>query len=139
MVLGAICYFCWGKRGTQEAQYFIHTYIHTFTYNSIRTIMHAYIHTLSVLLCRPLFIYLCIYFGQAKQNICVHSLIGWQNIAHKRNFPLWIVKIFISAVYSQVWEKFSAEVHNIATRRWSEQTGVLPDESCFLESVLWLV
>jgi hypothetical protein len=60
MFLGALCHVCWGKRGTQEAEHFIHTCMHEYT-NCLYFCVYVY-----------LFIF--IYFGQIKQNIYVHSL-----------------------------------------------------------------
>ena len=112
-------------------------YIHTFTHKSIRTCMHACMHT--YIHCLYFYAELVYLFWTGEAEYLCALPDRMTKFCKWMYFPLRIVKIFISAVYSQVWEKFSAEVHNIATGSWSEHAGVLLEESCFLESVLWLM
>ena len=99
------CSLCWGKRGTQEAENFIRTY------------MHTYIHTYIVCTFMQTFIYLfvCLFWTGKAENLCALS-DRVAKFCTQSNFPPLNHKhFFISAVYSQVLEKFSADVHKIAT------------------------
>ena len=79
--------------------------------------VHICIHTYIVCTFMQTFIYLfvCLFWTGKAENLCALS-DRVAKFCTQSNFPPLNHKhFFISAVYSQVLEKFSADVHKIAT------------------------